>query len=79
MTTFQVPCKNILILWENIHKLGWQYLHIFYFKRKYKIETEVENWISKYDQDMGEKQDEYEQIDEVYTKEKKQLRYKHML
>nr|CAB3256666.1 IQ domain-containing protein D-like [Phallusia mammillata] len=42
-------------------------------KRKYKIETEVDNWITKYDQDMGEKQDEYEQIDEVYTKEKKQL------
>uniref|UniRef100_H2YX44 Dynein regulatory complex protein 10 n=1 Tax=Ciona savignyi TaxID=51511 RepID=H2YX44_CIOSA len=42
-------------------------------KRKFKIETEVENWIIKYDQDMGEKQDEYEQIDAVYTQEKKQL------
>jgi len=42
-------------------------------KRKYKIETEVENWILKYDQEMGEKQDEYEQIDVVYTEEKKQL------
>lgn len=42
-------------------------------KRKFKIETEVENWISKYDADMGEKQDEYEQIDAVYTEEKKQL------
>uniref|UniRef100_F6YJY4 Dynein regulatory complex protein 10 n=1 Tax=Ciona intestinalis TaxID=7719 RepID=F6YJY4_CIOIN len=42
-------------------------------KRKFKIETEVENWITKYDQDMGEKQDEYEQIDAVYGEEKKQL------
>ena len=43
-------------------------------QKKFKIETEVENWINKYDQDMGEKQDEYEQIDEIYTEEKKQLR-----
>ncbi|XP_041348856.1 dynein regulatory complex protein 10-like [Gigantopelta aegis] len=42
-------------------------------KKKYKIETEVENWIQKYDQDMGERQDEYEEIDAVYTEEKKQL------
>ncbi|CAH1802029.1 unnamed protein product [Owenia fusiformis] len=42
-------------------------------KRKYKIETEVENWIQKYDQDMGERQDEFEEIDAVYTEEKKQL------
>lgn len=42
-------------------------------KRKFKIETEVENWISKYDVDMGEKQDEYEKIDAEYTIEKKQL------
>ncbi|XP_077967615.1 dynein regulatory complex protein 10-like [Styela clava] len=42
-------------------------------KRKYKIETEVENWIQKYDQDMGDRQNEYEQIDKVYTEEKKQL------
>lgn len=33
----------------------------------------MENWIQKYDGEMGEKQDEYEEIDEVYTKEKKQL------
>jgi len=42
-------------------------------KKKFKIETEVENWISKYDVDMGEKQDEYEKIDAEYTIEKKQL------
>ncbi|XP_077995600.1 dynein regulatory complex protein 10-like [Glandiceps talaboti] len=42
-------------------------------KRKYKIETEVENWIQKYDSDMGERQDEYEEVDAVYTEEKAQL------
>ncbi|XP_067938209.1 dynein regulatory complex protein 10-like [Watersipora subatra] len=42
-------------------------------RKKWKIETEVENWIQKYDQDMGEKQDEFEEIDGVYTEEKKQL------
>lgn len=42
-------------------------------KKKFKIETEVENWIQRYDQDMGERQDEYEEIDTVYTEEKKQL------
>jgi len=42
-------------------------------KRKYKIETEVENWIQKFDQDMGERQDEYERVDAIYTEEKKQL------
>ncbi|KAL5016776.1 hypothetical protein ScPMuIL_006365 [Solemya velum] len=42
-------------------------------RRKFKIETEVENWIMKFDQDMGERQNEYEEIDAVYTEEKKQL------
>lgn len=42
-------------------------------KKKFQVETEVENWIQKYDQDMGERQDEYEEIDGVYTEEKKQL------
>ncbi|XP_071849105.1 dynein regulatory complex protein 10-like [Apostichopus japonicus] len=42
-------------------------------KRKYKIETEVENWIQKYDQDMGERQEEYEDLDSIYTEEKAQL------
>ena len=26
------------------------------FQKKYKVETEVENWIQKYDSDMGERQ-----------------------
>eukprot|EP01137_Pigoraptor_chileana_P002740 Opistho-2@41983 len=42
-------------------------------KRKAKIETEVENWITKYDQDMGEKQDELEDIQTIYDDEKHQL------
>ena len=29
---------------------------LFTQQRKYKIETEVENWIQKYDSDMGERQ-----------------------
>ena len=29
---------------------------VFFFQKKFKIETEVENWIQKYDQDMGERQ-----------------------
>jgi hypothetical protein len=31
-------------------------------KKKFKIESEVENWISKYDQDMEEKQVEIDDI-----------------
>lgn len=42
-------------------------------RKKWKIETEVENWIQKYDSDMGDRQDEFEEIDAIYTQEKKQL------
>jgi IQ domain-containing protein D len=42
-------------------------------KRRFKLETEVENWISKYDQEMSEKQDELEVIREIYQDEKRQL------
>eukprot|EP00128_Syssomonas_multiformis_P005481 Colp12_sorted_trinity150504_noHs@28687 len=42
-------------------------------KRKGKIEGEVENWISKYDQDMGEKQSELEDLEALYNEEKEQL------
>ena len=42
-------------------------------KRKYKIETEVENWIQKFDADMSEKQEEYDAVDAVYMEEKRQL------
>ena len=53
---------------ENIIKFSYSCK-----QKKWKIETEVENWIQRYDGDMGEKQDEYEEIDGVYTEEKKQL------
>nr|XP_033811747.1 dynein regulatory complex protein 10 isoform X1 [Geotrypetes seraphini]XP_033811748.1 dynein regulatory complex protein 10 isoform X1 [Geotrypetes seraphini] len=43
-------------------------------KRKYKVETEIENWIQKYDLDMGEKQEELEQIETVYAEEKIELK-----
>ncbi|XP_067861825.1 dynein regulatory complex protein 10 [Heptranchias perlo] len=38
-------------------------------KRKYKIETEIENWIQKYDADLQEKQDEYEHLVKIHTEE----------
>jgi chromosome segregation ATPase len=42
-------------------------------KKKFKIESEVENWIHKYDQEMEEKQNEYEDISVIYNEEKAQL------
>ncbi|XP_053136343.1 dynein regulatory complex protein 10 [Hemicordylus capensis] len=42
-------------------------------KKKYKVEMEIENWVQKYDAEMIEKQDEYEEIDAVYVVEKAQL------
>lgn len=42
-------------------------------RRKWKLETEVENWIHKYDSDMGERQMDFEEVDSVYTEERKQL------
>ena len=42
-------------------------------KKKFKIESEVENWIHKYDQDMEEKQTELEDISSVLSEEKAQL------
>ncbi|NXS67808.1 DRC10 protein, partial [Pandion haliaetus] len=42
-------------------------------KRKCRVETEIVNWIQKYDTDMGEKQAEYEEVHAAYTKEKAQL------
>lgn len=42
-------------------------------RRKFKAETEVENWIQKYDQDMGQLQEEFETIERIYSEEKKQL------
>ncbi|NXR01063.1 DRC10 protein, partial [Sagittarius serpentarius] len=42
-------------------------------KRKCRVETEIVNWIQKYDTDMGEKQAEYEEVHAAYTEEKAQL------
>ena len=42
-------------------------------KRKFKAETEVENLIQKYDEDIGEKQTEFDQLNAVYVEEKSQL------
>ncbi|NWX47315.1 DRC10 protein, partial [Steatornis caripensis] len=42
-------------------------------KRKGRLESEIVNWIEKYDTDMGEKQAEYEEVDAVYAEEKAQV------
>ncbi|XP_026370707.1 dynein regulatory complex protein 10 isoform X1 [Ursus americanus] len=42
-------------------------------KKKYRVETEIENWIQKYDMEMGEKQEEYEKLDIIHKEEKVQL------
>ncbi|XP_036295356.1 dynein regulatory complex protein 10 [Pipistrellus kuhlii] len=43
-------------------------------KKKYKVETEIENWIQKYDTEMTEKQEEYEELDIIHKEEKIQLK-----
>ncbi|KAL1768692.1 IQ domain-containing protein D isoform X1 [Sigmodon hispidus] len=42
-------------------------------KKKYKVETEIENWIQKYDMEMSEKQDECEDLESIHKEEKLQL------
>ncbi|KAM9195002.1 dynein regulatory complex protein 10 [Dugong dugon] len=42
-------------------------------KKKYKVETEIENWIQKYDTEMSEKQMEYEELEVIHKEEKVQL------
>ncbi|XP_069135643.1 dynein regulatory complex protein 10-like [Argopecten irradians] len=42
-------------------------------RKKFRVESQVENLIQKFDADMTERQNEYEEIDAEYTKEKKQL------
>ncbi|EOA96474.1 IQ domain-containing protein D, partial [Anas platyrhynchos] len=42
-------------------------------KRKCRAETEILNWVQKYDADMAEKQAEYEEVHAAYTKEKAEL------
>ncbi|XP_021531179.2 dynein regulatory complex protein 10 isoform X1 [Aotus nancymaae] len=51
-------------------------------KKKYKVETEIENWIQKYDTEMGEKQEEFEDLEAVHREEKimlEELRRKHQV
>ncbi|KAI9183944.1 hypothetical protein H9P43_002996 [Blastocladiella emersonii ATCC 22665] len=42
-------------------------------KRRFKVESEVDAWISKYDQDMEEKQAELDDLSAIYAEEKAQL------
>ncbi|NXX22268.1 DRC10 protein, partial [Podargus strigoides] len=42
-------------------------------KRKCRAETEIVNWIQKYNTDMGEKQAEYDEIHAAYSKQKAEL------
>jgi len=42
-------------------------------KKKFKIETEVENWIQKYDSEMTEKQEMLDELTLIYNEESKQL------
>jgi len=41
--------------------------------KKFRMETEVENWISKYDEFMGMQQDNIEKVQSAYDEEKEQL------
>ncbi|KAM5237745.1 dynein regulatory complex protein 10 [Ctenodactylus gundi] len=42
-------------------------------KKKYKVETEIENWIQKYDTEMIEKQEELEELQMIHREERQQL------
>lgn len=41
--------------------------------KKFKIQSEVENWINKYDQEMEEKQNELDDILVIFNEETMQL------
>ena len=43
-------------------------------QRAFRRETELENWIQKYDREMGEKQDELEQLQTEFTEETADLK-----
>ncbi|KAM3838145.1 dynein regulatory complex protein 10-like [Diretmus argenteus] len=43
-------------------------------ENNFKRETEIENWIQKYDTDMEEKQVELEEMEKAYEEEKEELR-----
>lgn len=42
-------------------------------RMKYKVESQVEGLIQKYDEEMNERQEEYEEIEAAYNAQKKQL------
>ncbi|XP_035235587.1 dynein regulatory complex protein 10 isoform X4 [Anguilla anguilla] len=42
-------------------------------EKRNKVESEIENWIQKYDADMGEKQVELEEVSVYYAQESKEL------
>ncbi len=43
-------------------------------QRAFKRETELENWIQKYDAEMGEKQTDLETLEVEFTEETGQLK-----
>jgi len=49
-------------------------MQITLLQRAFKRETELENWIQKYDNEMGEKQDELEKLEIDFTTETTQLK-----
>ncbi|XP_037672540.1 dynein regulatory complex protein 10 [Choloepus didactylus] len=67
--------QEILLLRSQYHSLVMENRELEYAlrKKKYKVETEIENWIQKYDTEMGEKQAEYEELEIIHNEEKVQL------
>ncbi|KAG5900188.1 hypothetical protein JTB14_035332 [Gonioctena quinquepunctata] len=41
--------------------------------RRFKTETQLQNWLTKYDQDIGEKQTEYEALKKEYDEKKAEM------
>ncbi|KAJ1074103.1 hypothetical protein K5549_017572, partial [Capra hircus] len=67
--------QEILVLQSQFHNLVMENRDTEQAlrKKKYKVETEIENWIQKYDSEMSEKQDEYEELDIIHKEEQLQL------
>ncbi|XP_013381737.1 IQ domain-containing protein D [Lingula anatina] len=65
VSTLRTQLQNLI----SEHKESEQNLR----GKKFKLETEVENWIQRYDTDMGDRQSQFEEMDTRYTEEKKQL------
>lgn len=67
--------QELLLLRSQLHNLTQENQEVEQAlrKKKYKVETEIENWIQKYDMDMEEKQDEFEELDNIHKEEKIQL------